>query len=372
MGLLKALLLAGAVVAGLGVAAVGGVVVAFQQGWLRPPELRGIRLEWGRITPESTEVIAYLEVHNPLPVGLSLGSLAVEADLSIYDAPGARLLLTDLRLPRGTSTLSARASLLQAYLPEWWPQYIRNRETLRVTLTPRLRGRILGVSFEQDLPRMETDLSLPLLQGMEGRDRVTLGLDLSNPLGLLQDPAAYFRVSPPDPAPSFPILTLEGWRLRWGEATREATEVVATFLLRNETTLPLPVPLLRLGLDANGIPIVPEAELEPELDLLPPGRTVAVEVRATVDNEGLVRWWTSHLQRGERTELTARVGLQVRLPRTLAGLPTEGIELPTVPVVGLSCRIRTDILGAASYEANRALGRPLPGPEPEPVTVRCG
>jgi len=374
MRFLKAFLLALSLVMGLAVLGVGAVALAFQQGWLRPPELRGIRLEWGKITPESSEVVAHLQIHNPLPVGLSLGNLEVEARLSLYDTPGARLLLSNLHLPRGDSTLTARAYLLQSSLPQWWPLYIRNGETLQLTLTSRIGGRVLGRSFERNLPRLEANLSLPLLEGMESRHPTTLGLDLSNPMGLLRNPTAYLRVSPPDPTPDLPILTLESWRLTWGEATSEYTEMVAVLTLRNETALPLPIPLLRMRLEANGIPVIPEADLEPEPDLLPPGQAVPVRVRAQVDPRRLAEWWTSHLRQGEQTDLTARLGLKVRLPALLplAGLSTEGLDLPLVPLVGLSCRVETDILGAATYEANRALGTPTPEPAPQPVQVRCG
>ena len=257
-----------------------------------------------------------------------------------------------------------------------------NGEVLAIRLQPRLRARVVGRTFNVSLPTITTQAPIPLMRSLRSDQPRTVGFDTTSLLELLRDPAGHLVVGPPPPA--YPFLTVESWQMRWGVVTQETSRVLGTAVLRNESDVPLVLQGLRLALDMNEVPVVPEAEAVPQAVVLPPGEAVPVHLEVSIANARLVEWLTSHLREGERTTVTSRMGLRLVLPEDSLrhlmeqspvplppGFRVQDMELPLLAVPGLRCTVTTDIMGTANHHIARALGQTPVGAEPQPYAVEC-
>jgi LEA14-like dessication related protein len=348
------------------IVAAGGI--AYATGMLRPPELEGINLSWGEVTPTTTTVHAIIQVNNRLPFGLGAEAIGIKIPVYFYNVQAAEFNLTGLSLPSGSSTLEATATIIQAKLPQWWPDFVNQGGLLFIHTRPSVSVNIFGIPLSIALPEIRTKVSIPIIKYMGSKEPMTMGFDDAPLPEIARNPGAHFTSSSPPPVPARPVLTVESWELHWGNVTIETTQVLGTVVLRNELPVPIPIQGLRLGLDVNEIRVVPDVNITPTQPVLPPGESVPMALEANVDNEKLVQWWTSHLQREEETVVTARIGMDLILPEVSGFGFTEPILLPLVPIPAFECKIQTDIMGVANHQIAQMLGRAV-GPKPEAVKV---
>jgi LEA14-like dessication related protein len=347
---------------------VGAAAGLYFGGFLKPPDLQAVRMSWGEVTAQETEVKGEIRINNRLPVGLGSSNVGVEVPVEFYEVPAFSLTLPELLLEKGESTLGANGALRQAELPRWWPQFVNNGEVLAIRVRPKIWARLLGRQLGTQLPGIETEASIPLLRGVRSGEARTMGFDDASPVELAGDPGKHFVVGPP--RPPHPVLTVESWEFHWGAVSQATTQLLGTIVLNNETVLPLPIQGLGLGIDMNKIRVVPDVRVTPGLPYLPPGQSVPLKLDAQVDNAKLVEWWTSHLQQGEETIVTVRIAVTIVLPRDLPGGLGNNVELPLVPVPGFHCIINTDIMGVVNYEIAKAIGTAA-GEQPKAASVDC-
>jgi LEA14-like dessication related protein len=240
------------------------------------------------VTSSTTTIDAAIGINNRLPFGIGAGSIGVKVPVYINDVRAAQLDVPGLSLPKGLSNLQASATLVQANLPEWWSAFVQQGEKLSVRVQPQASARVAGLTFLTSLPDIQTEVPVPIMSNMHSTGPVTMGFDNATPLQIAQGPLEHFVASPPSPSPARPVLTVESWNLRWGDVTGESSQVLGTLVLRNELPVPIPIQGLRIGLDMNGIRVVPDVDLTPARAELPSGQSVPLALEANVDNGKLV------------------------------------------------------------------------------------
>jgi len=342
------------------------VIAAYAVDHLPVPTVEGAHLAWGEATSSTTTVHAEVALDNRLPSWLTAGVVDVDAAINFFDVEAASLTLADTDIPRGKSTVHLAASLQHADFILWWPRFVNEGEQLKIRIQPR--ARLLGVSISPSLPDLEMVVPIPIMLHLSSDKPLTLGFDGSSPLEILANPADHIKVSPPQP--DRPLVTLESWELHWGEVSTDETEILGTLVVQNETSIPLPVQGIRLGLDMNEVSLTKMAMLTSTQTFLDGGERAFLSFNARVDNSRLVAWWASHLQHQENTRIRLSLGLTVALPSTsVFGLvfPLE-LALPLVPA--FECDLTTDIMGVANYKIDEALGKAA-GPEPEAARLTC-
>ena len=347
---------------------VVAVAVLFFGGFLKAPEIKAVNISWGEVTAEETVVHGQVRINNRLPVGLGSSNVGLEVMVDFYEAAVFTLALPAFRLDKGESTLDLQGTMRMKGLPMWWPEFVNNGEVLAIRVRPRIHVKVLGRQLEQGFPGIESQASMPLLRDVGSDQPQTMGFDDAPLLEIVKSPGDHFVVGPPKP--SRPLLTIESWEIHWGTVTQETTQLLGTIVLVNEMDVPLPVQGLGLGIDMNKIEVVPETRITPSQPVLPPKEPVPFALDVQVDNDKLVQWWATHLQRGEETDVTARIGVTVVLPKAMLGGFANDIELPLIPVPGFKCIIKTDIMGTANYQVGKALGIEA-GEEPEAAVVDC-
>lgn len=342
-------------------------------------------MSWGQITSDSTTVRADAQINNRLPVGIGSSNVWVVLSVDFYDVPAAKLELPRAHLAKGLSFVEFQGTLEQRNFPEWWPEFIGNKEKLDIHVHPAVRMSLLGRSVTQSLPTISTQAEMPLLRDMHSNEAVRMGLrrpQIQQIPRILQDVGNLLQVGPT--APDIPILTLISWKLEWGEVSRDMTHILGTVVLQNESAFPIPIQGIRIALDMNNIPVVPDFHALPSQPQLSPHQTTTIKIDLTVSNQSLVEWWTSSLPRGDRdrgeqTTITVSIAPIIVLPEIQllpqAGplpaitLPRQTIPLPLLAVPGFNCEVETDILGVANYRIAEKLETD-PGTLPEP-SVKC-
>jgi LEA14-like dessication related protein len=352
---------------GLLVLVVAAAGIAYALGILKPPELESIKLYWGQVTSSNTTIKAEINVNNRLPFGIGAGSVGIYVPIYFYEVEAADLDIPSLSLPKGQSTLNASATIVQANLPQWWPDFVQQGEKLSINIKPVVKAKILGIALSTGLPNISTQVSIPIMSNMKSTEPITMGFDNASILEIAKDPNAHFVVSPPTPAR--PILTMESWELHWGNVTQQQTQILGTVILRNELHVPIPIQGLRVGFDMNKIAVIPDVDITPSRSELPPGESVPLAIEANIDNNKLVQWWTSHFQNGEKTAVTARLSLTVVLPVTSGLGLTQAVQLPLQPVPLFECDIQTYVMDVANYQIAKMLGKPV-GEEPKSYDVK--
>ena len=350
------------------VAIVGAAASLYFGGYIKAPEIQGVRMSWGEVSTGETRVKGEIRINNRLPLGLGSSNVGLEVPVEFYDVPVFSLALPKLRLDKGESIIEADAIMRHADLPRWWPEFVNNGEVLDLRVRPIVRARILGRQLSAELATIEIMVDIPLLRDIGSDEPQTMGFDNATLIEIARNPSAHFIVGSSEPAR--PILTMVSWELHWGEVTLANTQVLGTIVLRNELDVPLPIQGIGLGVEMNGILVIPNARLTPDRPDLPPGVEVPISLTIQVDNGKLVEWWGSHLQRGEVTDVTTSIAVTIVLPKALLGDLAKDIELPLVAVPGFRCTIKTDIMGIVNYRIASAIGI-NGGKEPEPYSVNC-
>jgi LEA14-like dessication related protein len=330
------------------IVAGAGTILLFR-GTLKVLEIKSLKMEWGDVTSQSTEVNGTVIVDNSLPMPLGYNSVGVEISVKFYDAHALSLEIPHLNLGQGETSFPISGAFKQANLPLWWPEFVKNGETLAIQVQPKARSTLLGRQISTNLPSTRINVEIPLMKKMHSQEPVTMKVQAG--------PAV------------LPVLTVESWELHWGKVTQQKTSVLGTIVLKNETPVPLPLQGFRLGIDMNEISVIPDANLTLSQHLLWPKESVTLDLDAQVDNLKLVEWWTSHLQQAERTTLTTRMELVVVLPSGFFG-SLSNIELPLVLVPGFACHITTDIMAIANYQLAQKLEMET-GAEPMASSVNC-
>lgn len=278
--------------------------------------------DWGNVSENRTEVKTTLWVNNPNPFGIRTGKLEAEYAIALNGVPIAEGRKDGVNIGSGRQTTVVSTYLLNDRLPEWWVEYVRDDETVHATANGTVRAKV-GPGATHTITHEETMLEdeTPVITALS---KAANGTEGQYPQG----------------TPLYEIR--KGWAT-WGEVNDSTTMV--RFHLRIHNPNPTPVPADPEGVTTrirmNGITMLETQGREFSMAnvgsdaVIGPGETREVVVRVAMDNRKVDEWFTSHVRRGEVTDVEVRMALAFRDP-------TGGtVEVPAVSYV---CQVRTAIL----------------------------
>jgi LEA14-like dessication related protein len=302
------------------------------------PRFEVVDAEWSTDDRETVGVVTTVRAENPNSFAIEDVSLDYRMSLNgVTVAAGNR---TGIGLPPGETTIALPARIDDDRLADWWVAHVRANETLTYRVSVDARVDAAGLTFERNrsIDGRLFEEQRPVLAAVsaaaartEGRYARTFeALGLSATVG----------------------YELVGTDAEWGRVSRDRTVLRVRYTVRNAGDVAVPAV-------ADGLNLTVETEAgrlfrttDPGIDpgdaggsLLDEGETRTVTVRLALDNDRIDEWFLGHVRRGERSRLTASVGLRFRLPASTPGL-SEPVAV-TVPPGGLAvavCRIRTAVL----------------------------
>ena len=336
------------------------LAVAYWAGIVGQPTAGVAGHEWGTVTDDRIEVLTTVWVNNPNPFGAQFGDgLTVEYDVVLNGVTVATGSKTGIDVPAGNSTERLRTTVDADRLPAWWVAFLRDNGTVRADVEADIAVDV-GPTVDYSVERERTMLAdeRPVLgtfsgtaERLEGTYTTTFELDE----GFRERLRAY-DVRVDEVTVGYEVR--RGWAT-FGSVTEEATTVVYHFRVHNPGDVPVPATPrgVDLTVEANDVRLFESDPTAVSLrnasaeDVIRPGETREVTFAVTMDNEQVDDWFTSHVRRGERSTVTARLRLVFDHP-----FRDQRVRLPVERPITYDCGFRTAIL--VDREAGATCGEP--------------
>lgn len=260
------------------VAVLGGAVAL---GVLGTPTVAAVDTHFAGVSNQTTTVATNLTVSNPNPVGAQLGGLSVNYTVAMNDVRLAQGDKHGLGIGAGNTTIPLTTEMRNDRIPAWWYTHVRNGETTTVAIDATATSSTLGgrsVSFGQERT-IETDI-VSQFNSSETRP-----------------------VEANQPLVSDPVLYINETRGNWDRAnlTRSETPLDLAFDVYNPKPYPYTVSKVGYTITMNDV-TVGQGETDRGY-VLTPGEETDIEADTAIQNDNLDRWWVTHLQRNQRTEV---------------------------------------------------------------------
>jgi len=261
------------------VAAVAGGSVAL--GVLGTPSVASVDNHFAGVSNQTTTVATNLTVTNPNPVGVQLGGIGVNYTVSMNSVEMAQGDRQGVGIGTGNSTLAFSTEMQNDRIPPWWVTHIDNGETTTVGIDATVTSSTLGgrsVSVNQERT-IETDL-LSQFNSTETRP-----------------------VEADQPLVSDPVLYINETRGAWDQENLTQSETPLNLAFDVYNPKPYPYTITKVGYTVRMNDVtVGEGETDRGY-VLSPGQETTLEANTAIQNGNLDRWWVTHLQRNQRTDL---------------------------------------------------------------------
>jgi LEA14-like dessication related protein len=248
-----------------------------------------IRAEWGYVDENTMELETTVYFGKPLPVSIAID----EADLYLAGVKVGTL--KDLKVgflddgARGVLVLKNRE------IVEALKEHIRNGEKSDIEI--RVSGSIFGI---------------PIIRGSFSQPLKT---DLLDYIGNITIESSGDLIKTP---------AVEGMPSKWGKIDENGIEILSDVKLYNPNPFPLPLFGVKYYIDANGYQVA-QGKLVENVVIPANGRAIA-KIRTVVDTEVLPEVLAEHIKRGERSEITLKLTLAVKVLNREVEIPLPEVE----------------------------------------------
>ncbi|WP_175059984.1 LEA type 2 family protein [Thermococcus sp. 2319x1] len=248
-----------------------------------------IRAEWGYVDENTIELDTTVYFGKSLPISINIK----EADL--YWAGIKVGTLKNLKV--GFLKDSARGVLVlkNREIVEALKEHIRNGEQSDIKI--EVRGSIFGI---------------PIIGGSFSQPLKT---DLLSYIGNITIESSGDLIKTP---------AVEGMPSKWGEINENSIEILSDVKLYNPNPFPLPLFGVKYYIDANGYQVA-QGELLEKVIIPANGRGTA-KIRTVVDTNILPEVIAEHIKRGERSEVTLKLTLSVKVLNQEMEIPLPEIK----------------------------------------------
>jgi LEA14-like dessication related protein len=295
------------------------LVLAYLLGIIGVPSVTGVENAFGPVNSTDTVVETELGVHNPNPLGITLGGTTVNYTVFMNEVTMAHGRKAGLSLGSGDGTLNFTTYLQNERIPDWWYTHVKRGEVTEVLIDADLSvGLLFGATFDfESNQTIRTDI----LSGFNTSE--TRPIDAGAPL--VSDPVLYLN-------------STSGW---YGDdLTRERTPIETGFTVYNPKPWPYTITEIGYEIRMNDVTVGTGATDQPYT--ITPKSNETLRATTAIRNDRLDEWWVSHLQRNQVTNLT--VDFYVMVQPEIVGQSADPIRLD-VDQFDYSTVIETDMFG---------------------------
>jgi len=288
------------------------------------PEIRGITLDWGAVTSETTEVLGTIKVYNPNSVSLPVKKVACTITMNGINMGSAETL--GLQIEKNAEfPIKISAKIDNAKIPSFWAEHIRRNEKsealIEIFTTFDLGVGDFTFPFSVKRP-VETDL----LSSLKKVGPIPVEKKVKIPI---VGERTIFKIS------------LEAISGKWGTTTPHNTQIDLSAIINNDNPYPLVVPEVEYTIESNGLTL--GSGESGSINTFAPYSKNDVKIVATLNTDLMDKWFVTHIQQGEKSTFDIRVSLVFELNKEI--LQLLGQDKPSVTVWEGSQEIETDILG---------------------------
>jgi LEA14-like dessication related protein len=310
-------------------ATVGG---AFAVGVLGTPGVETVENRFGAVTAETTVIETDLVVHNPNPIGVTLGGASVNYTVAMNQVPLASGGREGIRMETGNTTLNFTTEMDNGQIPKWWVTHVRRGEQTTVAIDATVNSSLLGRSF--GVP-FEKGISTDIIGQFNSTETSPIDAD--------------------QPVVSDPVLYINETSANWGSVSEAETPIAIRFQAYNPKMSPYTITEIGYDITMNDVQVGSGAS--ESTYTIPSRSTETIETTTAIANPKLDEWWVSHLERNQVTDL--RIDFYARI---------ELIDGQTVRVpldeLTYEKEIETDLFGTKPETAGSEAATPTPTPTP--------
>jgi LEA14-like dessication related protein len=268
----------------LGVALVGLVLLVglgYLFGVFGVPSVETVENRFESVNESTTTIHSTVDIHNPNPIGISLGNLGISYAIDMNDVRMATGGREGVSVETGNSSVAFQTHLANDQIPQWWSTHVANDEVTNVVVDVVLsHGLLGGGAFEiTQAETVETDI-LGQFNSTETRPIDADAPVISDPVLYLNETAAWYG----------------------SNLTERRTPIEMGFTVYNPKSYPYTVTELGYEIRMNGI-AVGEGSSSGSY-AIPGGSERTIRATTVLRNERLDDWWVSHLERDQVTNLT--------------------------------------------------------------------
>jgi LEA14-like dessication related protein len=281
------------------------------------PEMRGMTLEWGVVTPENTEIIGTIKVYNPNPISLQVKKImyAINMDginVGSAESPGLQI-EKNAEFP-----IKVSAKIDNTKIPGFWTEHIRRTENSEASIE-------ISPTFDLKI----TDFTFPFKVNRSIQTNLLSSLNKVGPIPLEK------KVKIPIVGEKTILkASIESLSGKWGTIAPQTTQINLLAVIKNENSYPLVVPKMEYKMDINGITL---GSGESGLQFAcAPNSTGNINLVANMNTSEMDKWFVSHIRQGEKSTFNMSVSLVFDIP---------GFDKYSIPIWAGSQNIETDILG---------------------------
>jgi LEA14-like dessication related protein len=301
------------------VAAVVVVGVGVATGVFGVPSVEETNNRIGSVNDTDTVIETNIRVDNPNPIGISLGGVSADYNVSMNDVQMARGTKDGISIASGSSTVSLRTRMKNERIPDWWVTHVENGEETNLNVDGTVDSSLLGRSF--DISPAERSVSTDIDSALDSSETRPINADRT----LVDDPVLYLNETSGS----------------WGEVTDSTTELNMEFVVYNPKPYAVPVSELGYNMTMNDIAIGSGGS--EDTTVVPAKSTATIQTTTVMQNEKLDEWWVSHLKNNQVTDLAIAFSAQVDLANATGGVADLGSI--DVPLDTVEHQIDTDMFG---------------------------
>lgn len=244
---------------------------------VEPPRVESVERDW-TTTGSGTQFTTRILVNNPNSADSRLGNVSLDA--TYRAALNDVTLIEDsqqMTLTPGKNELTVSQSVSDEVIQRWWVSHVENGEKTRLTTEGRALADLGFAEVPVPLPKQHETFTTDMLSGVEGgNEEVTVR--------------------------GATVAKIHDTKADWGEPTMTRSPIEIDGKVTNQRDRPLTVVKLGYEVEANDVVL---ADDETEVGTTIPGKsTRAINATAALDNGKIDDWWVSHLQGGEKSELS--------------------------------------------------------------------
>ncbi|WP_158055511.1 LEA type 2 family protein [Halorussus halophilus] len=242
-----------------------------------PPTVETMESDWGA-SGEDTKFSTRVVVNNPNGDDSSASEVGLDAaytvslnDVTLVEDE------TNATLGPGRNELTFASDVPRERIQRWWVSHVNNGEQTKLRTDSSVRADLGFATVPVELPEREQTFETDMLAGFETTEQ---------------------RVE----IRGRHVATFGDMQSRWGEATFERTPMLVTGEVQNERSRPLEIVKFGYQVEMNDVVLADNAT---KVGTTVPGQsTRRIETTGYLDNAKIGDWWVSHLENGERSELS--------------------------------------------------------------------
>jgi LEA14-like dessication related protein len=244
---------------------------------VEPPTVESVERDW-QSTDDGTRFSTRVVVDNPNAADSALSEVGLDAQY--------RVALNDVTLVEdgqqttlgpGRTELQFGDDVSDETITRWWTSHVESGEQTDLTAESRVVADLGFAEAPVPFPAEDRTFETDMLSGFsESEETVEV-------MGM-------------------PVATIHGMSADWGEPTMERTPMVVSGDVTNERRQELTIERFGYEVRMNDVVL---ADNESRVGTTIPGKeTRHVETTGYLDNSKIPAWWVSHLENGERSELS--------------------------------------------------------------------